>query len=96
MSVANRPCGAPSYSTSVAFAMPAAAARPAASIGTVLSSVPWMIKVGTLNAARSRRKSVVANDLAHSSVAFRLDCIARLRVHSSVSALTGFEIRPTP
>jgi len=37
-----------------------------------------------------------ANDVAHASVAFRLACIARLRVHSNVSALTGFEIRPTP
>ena len=39
-SVANRPCGAPSYSTSVACGMAFAAARPAASIGTVLSLVP--------------------------------------------------------
>ena len=38
--VANSPCGAPSYSIKVDCAMPFAAARPAASIGTVLSSIP--------------------------------------------------------
>lgn len=45
--VANKPCGAPSYSSRVELGMAAAAARPVASIGTVLSVVPWMIKVGT-------------------------------------------------
>ena len=73
-----------------------AATRAEASIGTVLSSVPWMMRVGTLNATRSPLKSVVENDFKHSSVAFRLACIAMLRAHSSNSSLTGCEIMPTP
>jgi hypothetical protein len=60
--VANRPCGAPSYSTGVPCLMAFAAARLDASIGTVLSSVPWMMSVGTLNEARSPRKSVLENE----------------------------------
>ena len=37
---------------SVLFAMPFAAARPAMSIGTVLSAVPWMTSVGTRSPRR--------------------------------------------
>ena len=76
--------------------MPAAACRADASIGTVLSSVPWMISVGTVKAARSGRKSVVANASAQASVALRLACIATARDHASTSSLTGCETRPTP
>jgi hypothetical protein len=38
--VANKPCGAPSYSMNFEFLMPAAATRLEMSIGTILSSVP--------------------------------------------------------
>ena len=69
--------------------MPAAAARAEASIGTVLSSVPWMISVGTVKALRSGRKSVVANAPAQASVALRLACIDKSRDHSITSSLTG-------
>ena len=73
-----------------------AAARPDASIGTVLSSVPWMISVGTVKARRSPRKSVLANEFAQASVAFRLACIAMPRAHCSNSSLTGRAMMPTP
>jgi hypothetical protein len=70
--------------------MPFAATRLDASIGTVLSSVPWMMSVDTLNAARSPRKSVLENDFRQSRVALRLACIETLRAHASNSSLTGF------
>ena len=65
-------------------------------MGTVLSSVPWMMSVGTLNAAMSGRKSVVANDLAQPSVAFRPACIETFRAHCSRSSLTACESTPMP
>ena len=94
--VANRPCGSPSYSSKVELAMPLAAARPAASIGTVLSAVPWMMSVGQRKAARSGRKSVVANAFAHASVAFRLAYIATVHEAWACSSLVGCETMPMP
>ena len=44
---ASRPWGPPSYSINWLFAMFFAARRAVASIGTVLSAVPWMMSVGT-------------------------------------------------
>ena len=96
LSDANRPCGAPSYSMSVLPVMPLAAWRAEVSIGTVLSAVPWMMSVGTLNDARSGRKSVDENALAQPSVALRPACIDTWQDHSSTSSLTGCASMPAP
>ena len=77
-------------------AMPAAACRLDTSIGTVASSVPWMISVGTVTAFRSGRKSVVENARAQPSVAFRLACMATCRDHSTTSWLTVWRSSPVP
>ena len=57
--LANSPCGAPSYSRSRACGSDVDNTRAVASIGTVLSAVPWMISVGTVIDDRSDVKSVV-------------------------------------
>ena len=76
--------------------MPAAAWRLDTSIGTVASSVPWMIRVGTVTAFRSGRKSVDEKAEAQSSVALRLACIATLHDQSITSWLTVRFSRPVP
>ena len=55
-----------------------------------------MISVGTSKARRSGRKSVLENDWAQASVAFKLACMAMLRDQSKTSSLTGWLTRPTP
>ena len=76
--------------------MPLAAARPVASIGTVLSPVPWMTSVGTRNAGRSGRKSVWPNASAQASVGFRPACIASGHAQSSTLVADRCETQPTP
>lgn len=61
--VSFNPCGAPGQTISCAFLTVFAEARPAASIGTIGSSSPWMINVGLSNLARPARKSVSENAL---------------------------------
>ncbi len=60
-----------------------AAARAEGSIGTVLSSVPWMISVGMVKAAMSLRKSVLPKASIQSWVAFGLAMIAKAKLQSS-------------
>jgi hypothetical protein len=70
--VAKRPCGSPSHSVSFAPAMLFAAARPAGWMGTVLSAVPWITRVGIMKDFRSGRKSVLPKASTHSIVALGL------------------------
>ena len=67
-SVMNKPCGAPLYTMYVAWGNKAAVLLPALT-GTVLSSSPWIIKVGTVIFGTSPLKSVSENDRTHSVVA---------------------------
>src|SRR6185312_4437023 len=96
LAVAKRPCGSSSYSMRLLPVILFASARPAASMGTILSAVPWMIRVGTSNAFKSFRKSVRENDSTQASVDLNPASRA-MPVHAaSSSSLTGRDTKPVP
>lgn len=52
------PCAAPAYTLSRLPGIACAVLRPVKSMGAPWSASPWMIKVGTVKAAMSFRRSV--------------------------------------
>jgi hypothetical protein len=69
--VSAKPCGALSYTFSVAFLIISAASLPVLSNGTIWSLLPWITSVGTSIFAISGRKSVSPNAVTQSMVPFR-------------------------
>ena len=87
-SVTSRPCETPSYSTSRAWRMPAAAWRPVRSMGTGLSPVPCSTSVGTSMPASSGRKSAWPNASTLPTSARRPARIACCHDQSSTACVT--------
>ena len=95
-SVSNMPCGEPVYSTRRTSLISAAAMRAVGSMGTVESAVPWIIKVGTLHAGKSLRKSVDENTSAALSVGRSPAYMVIFHAQSIAALLTGLVNQPIP